>query len=148
MDDKTKILFGSFLLIIAGVGFACYKKFVIDSSYLIHAEAACDPLVETCFIYSCDPEIDECTDDPDENTPYYYKEVTRSANQLPSCDPNSEECFFARCNEDEVGCSVTLCNPDDSESTCSSIDDFVLEGDVEEVAGEDVREPGVLDESN
>lgn len=152
MDGRTKLLFTVFLLVVAFVSFVCYKKYVVDSDYLIHAEAGCDPYVETCFIYNCNPEINECTGSPDEDT-YYYKEVMKSVSQLPNCDPNSEDCFFAQCNDGEVGCNVTLCDPNDSVSTCSSMEDFILESDEEESVGEEaidekVGESNVSGETN
>lgn len=123
MDNKTKILFAVFLLVVFALGFFCYYKFVLQKEYLVYAEADCDPSVEVCFIYNCDLEAGECSGDPEEDT-YYYKEVRRMANQFPDCNPQSEGCLIDRCGEGEIGCSVSLCNSEDAESVCTSVDDF------------------------
>lgn len=123
MDGKTKLIFSGFILAILALSIFCYQKYVINNDYSVYAEALCDPSVEICFVYVCDPEIEECTGNPEEDTSY-YKEVVRMANRFPNCDPNSDECLIAQCAEGEIDCRVTLCDPSDTELLCSSVDDF------------------------
>jgi len=95
------ILFGS-------VAFA-YYRIVERRDFMISAEAECDPYVEKCFVYVCDPATEECTGDPEEDTSY-YKIMKRRAFNVPLCDPNTDEsCEALICPEGEKDCSYELC---------------------------------------
>lgn len=111
MDKKSKIFFVVFFLLIAGsIGAAYYRYFVLRD-YMIEAQASCDPFTENCFVYVCDPSVEECTGDPEEDTSY-YKNISRNAKNIPLCDPVEEGCEALVCPVDEVDCTVTLCDAD------------------------------------
>lgn len=133
------------MLGILSLGSFCYYKYVFQKDYPIYAEASCDPSIEICFVYNCDRETEECTGNPEEDT-YYYKEVRRIASQFPDCDPNGEDCLIDHCGESEVGCSVSLCDPEDAELTCTLVEDFVSEEPLEESTG--IEEIGVDEGTN
>lgn len=121
------------MLAILSLGLFCYHKYVIQKDYPMYAEGSCDPSVEVCFVYTCDPETEECVGNPEEDT-YYYKEIRRMANQFPDCNPNSEDCLIDRCNEGEIGCDISLCDPEDVGLSCASVEDFSLDEPQEENA--------------
>ncbi len=111
MDQKSKIFFVVFFLLIAGsIGAAYYRYFVVRD-YMITAQAECDPYTEACFVAVCDPSAAECTGDPEEDTSY-YKEISRNARHIPLCDPTDEGCTALICPEGEEDCTVTLCDVD------------------------------------
>ncbi len=110
MDNKSKIFFAVFFLLVVGSIAATYYKIFVLQDYMIEAEAPCDPYTETCFVYICDPIEEECTGDPEEDTSY-YKNISRNAKYIPLCDPADEECDALTCPSDEENCSVTLCTP-------------------------------------
>lgn len=150
------IIFG--LLILGSVAFT-YYRIMIQKDYLISAEAECDPTVEECFIWECDPESTEegeaCTGDEEEDI-WYYKIIKRKAFNIPLCDPNDENCEALICSEGEKDCSYELCeegnadeiecndpvqynidNPEEEESECAEDDEECL---AEEEAGEECEE--------
>ncbi len=114
MDKKSKILIAVFVLIILGSVAATYWRIMVKRDYIISAQADCDPTVDKCFIWQCDPASDvegeKCTGDPESDT-WYYQIVQRKAFNIPSCDPNGEEeCTALVCPEGEADCSVTFCD--------------------------------------
>jgi hypothetical protein len=109
-SSKSNIIFWIvfFLILFGSVAFT-YYRIMIKRDYLISAEAECDPYAEKCFIYECDPETEECTGDPEEDT-YYYKLIKRKAFNIPSCNSDEDEdCESLVCLENEEDCSYELC---------------------------------------
>lgn len=131
MDKKSKVfLLVFFLLIIISVG-VTYWRIVIKRDYIIEAQVDCDPMNEKCFIYECDPLIEECTGNPKDDTSY-YKLIKRNASNIPLCDPASEDCQALVCPEGEKDCEIMFCseqtkNPED---VCSDPEIYNLENPI------------------
>lgn len=115
MDTKSKILFWTLLVLVVLSVSASYYKFVVLQDYLVEAEVDCDPSLESCFIWVCDPEIDGeeyCTGNPEEDT-WYYKFAYRNAMNVINCDIEDEECLpFACPEEGEDQCEEVFCDAD------------------------------------
>ena len=73
---------------------------------MVFANVSCEPNQESCFIGD------------GENTPQYYKTVSRKAYTIPFCDAWGGECAELNCAGNEA-CSVEYCQPDE-ETECSS----------------------------
>jgi len=120
MDKKSKIFFIIFgLLIIGSVAFT-YYKIMIKKDYIIEAQTDCDPYVEQCFLWECDPESDvegeACTGDP-ENDSWYFQVARRNAANIPLCDPDKDEnCDPWTCGDQEADCSTEFCTEDQLEA--------------------------------
>lgn len=145
MDTKSKILF-SFLgiLIVLSVS-ASYYRYMVLHDYLVEAHVDCDPSLEICFVWECDPETEgECTGDEEEDT-WYFKIAHRNAKNITSCDPQDEECQQFQCPEEgEEACDEVLCATDTLteyalEGSCTNPEDFI-ESEIEEefVAEEEI----------
>lgn len=124
------IIFG--LLIFGSVAFT-YYRIVMKRDYTISAEAECDPYLEKCFIYVCDPTAEECTGDPEEDTSY-YKIMKRKAFNIPLCDPNIDEtCEALICSEGEVDCSYELCEEENADGIeCVDPEQYAIDNPPEE----------------
>jgi hypothetical protein len=113
MDKKNKIFFTVFFGLIAVVVAVTFVKYFILKSYYIQTEGDCDPTVEKCFIWECDPEATEegekCTGDPETDT-WYYQKVKKLANEIAPCDPNDETCDALLCDQEIMDCEVTFCD--------------------------------------
>lgn len=100
--------------------------------YLVQTEVDCDPTFESCFVWECGAESEECTGNPDEDT-WYFKIAYRNAKNIPACDAMDEECEQFTCPEEgEVECREVLCSPTALEehhikTTCTSPADFADE---------------------
>lgn len=128
MDKKSKIFFLVFFLLIAVVVVITYMKYFVAKDYYITAQADCDPTIENCFVYTCDPEIDsECPEDPAEQASY-YKLVNKKANQIPLCDPNEEDCNALDCDPG-MDCQVIYCDESNvsEEETCNDPERYLEE---------------------
>lgn len=114
MDKKSKIFFVIFgLLIVGSVAFTFYK-IMIKKDYVIEGQTDCDPTVEKCFIWECDPassvEGEKCTGDADKDT-WYYQIARRNTSRIPLCDPDKDEnCDRWTCEPGEKDCSITFCD--------------------------------------
>lgn len=133
MDKKSKILLWVFALLIAGSVGVTYWRIMIQKDYIIEAEVDCDPTLETCFVYECDPEAEECTGDPEEDI-YYYKMIRRNAANIPLCDPADENCEALTCPEGEDECEIILCSEETAEEgqVCNDPEQYVLDNPIEE----------------
>lgn len=109
MDKKSKILLFSFFSIIIIVTGISYYKYFILKDYLIEIEVDCNPKLEKCFIYECDPSVDEECPKNVKKRISYYKIIRKKANTIPNCDPNSENCSALKCNKSE-DCEEVLCD--------------------------------------
>lgn len=127
MDKKTKILIILFLTIVFATLLFSYKKYFLEKEYLISAEIPCDPSQDICYVGYCDSETEEC-----EEEVFYYNRIEGVAGILPVCDPNYEDCPLLWCGEKGNNTCVVI--PCDSETDCSSPEDFVpapVEGDID-----------------
>lgn len=113
MDKKSKIFFLVFFLLIVGAVGATYYRIMIKRDYVVSNQTDCDPYSEKCFIWECDPastvDGEACTGDAEKDT-WYYQVAQRNAANIPSCDPNDENCDPWTCGENEKDCSTTFCD--------------------------------------
>lgn len=136
MDSKAKMLFVIFLLSVLSLAFFAYEKYILNKDYLISAEIPCDQLRETCFVYHCDPETEQCSGISEEDTSY-YKKIEKLASTYPSCDTNKENCLVSDCGVGDSDCVMTPCDVNDAESECSSPEDFSVDSAVSETEGQE-----------
>ena len=113
MDKKSAIFLTVFVsLIVISVGIT-FIRIYVQKDYIIQNQIDCDPTVDACFIWECDPEStvegEACTGDPEMDI-WYYAVAQRKANMIPDCDPNDENCLPFDCGEEEKDCSITLCD--------------------------------------
>jgi len=113
-DKKTKIFYTIFFVLILISVAVTFYRYVILKDYQIVAEVSCDPAVEKCFVYVCDPADDSaCPENIDERTSY-YKIINKNASDIYNCEKTEEK---IGCNEElsclsnELKCSYTLCDP-------------------------------------
>ncbi|MFA6047783.1 MAG: hypothetical protein WCV59_02830 [Parcubacteria group bacterium] len=136
MDNKNKIFFAVFFTLIAAVVIITFTKYFVAKDYYIEAQADCDPYTQKCFIWNCDPnsqvEGEKCTGDPETDI-WYYQNVKKIANEIPLCDPNSENCNALAC-EAGMDCEVTYCDESTVEEgiTCNDPVKYTEENPVEE----------------
>ena len=139
MDRKSKIFFAVMgLLILASVG-ATYWRIMVKKDYLIEAQTDCDPYVDACFVWECDPESDvegeACTGDPETDT-WYFQVIRRNAGNVPLCDPNDEECDALVCGENEPECEYEFCTEENMEDQyaafCNDPEQYALDNPEEE----------------
>lgn len=93
-----------------------YYRFMVAEDYLVEYEGDCDPLKNSCFI-GCEDE--SCT------FPYYYNIVTKNASALVAqCGPDITNCESAQIclSIDEKDCSISYCDPTDSDTECDEIE--------------------------
>lgn len=137
MDKKSKILIWVVVVLIIGSVGATYWRIFVEKDYIISNEVDCDPYSEACFIWECDPastvEGEACTNDPEVDI-WYYKIAERKAANIPLCDPNEDEtCLPFQCEEDEEGCSETLCEEGNAdEIACVDPVQFTIDNPIEE----------------
>jgi len=137
MDKKSKILIWIVIILILGSVGATYWRIFVKKDYLISNEVDCDPYSEKCFIWECDPtstvEGEACTGDPESDV-WYYKIAERKAANIPLCDPATDEtCLPFVCEENEIGCSETLCEEGNAdEIACVDPVQFTVDNPVEE----------------
>lgn len=116
MEKNSKIVIMVVLFFVLVVLFLTYYKIFISKNYEISFEVSCDPEKESCFIYECDPITEgDCSDQPVD----YYKLIERKAFDIEKCSDGDVDCLS--CKENEINCSVVLCDPNSSENIC---DDF------------------------
>jgi hypothetical protein len=138
MDKKSKILLTVFfLLIIVSVG-ATFWRIYIKKDYVIQNQIDCDPTINKCFIWECDPastvEGEACTGDPETDI-WYYQIAERNANMIPNCDPNDENCDPWTYEEGEKDCSMTFCdetNKKEQKVECNDPIQYNIDNPVEE----------------
>lgn len=127
------------LLILASVG-ATYWRIMVEKDYVIEAQTDCDPYVDECFVWECDPESDvegeACTGDPETDS-WYFQVIRRNASNVPLCDPNTdEECEALVCAEDEPECEYEFCTEENMEEqyavACNDPEQYALDNPEEE----------------
>ncbi|MFZ2975650.1 MAG: hypothetical protein WA055_03440 [Candidatus Moraniibacteriota bacterium] len=151
MDKKNKIFFiVLFLLIFGSIG-ATYLRIVVFKNYTLEAQADCDPEIEKCFVWECDPNSTEegeaCTGDEEEDISYYQL-IRRKAYNVPLCNPDEDEnlpadeagCVPMECDpETEKGCEIVFCDEEtkiEQEVECSDPVEYLLNNPAEEEEGE------------
>jgi hypothetical protein len=137
IDSRSKILFAVISLLIVGSVAVTFWRYVMRRDYIVQAQIDCDPEMEKCFVWECDPnsavEGEACTGD-EESDIWYYKTFRRNAKNIPMCDPNDEDCTAYVCDPSEDDCSEELCtdeNVPEGES-CNDPEQYLLENPPEE----------------
>jgi hypothetical protein len=97
-------------VLIVGSAFTAYYRAVIVHDYDVYLEIDCNPDVESCFTYYCDPQWEECAGIPEEDT-WYYKILQKDGRVMSAnCDPNEKECPEFTCEEGDEHCEIIYCN--------------------------------------
>jgi hypothetical protein len=142
MDKKNKLFFIVFFLVLFGSIGATYYRTMIKRDYMISAQIDCDPYVEKCFIWECDPistvEGEACTGEA-ENDIWYYQIVERKAYNVPLCNPDDENCEALICSEGEKDCGTTFCNEENKIEQgveCNDPVQYAIDNPEEEEAAE------------
>jgi hypothetical protein len=120
-DSVVKISLKFVPILVVGIIAGTFYRYVILNNYLVEGFADCSPVEESCFVYQCDPDLEECSTDPEENVSY-YKIVQRKANRVPLCNPMEEDCAALECSQEEEGCRVIYCTEEGAlevESSCA-----------------------------
>jgi hypothetical protein len=130
MGKGSKILLVAFVFLIVLAVSASYYKFVVLRDFVIEAQVDCDPTSESCFVWECDPGIeDECTGIEEDDT-WYYKIAHRNAKNIPLCNTDDETCLPFTCPDegeaqcDEILCSETTLIKYNLEGACTNPIDF------------------------
>lgn len=140
MDKKSKIFFIIFGLLIAVMVGATYWRIMVKKDYVVEAQTDCDPYVEQCFLWECDPESDvdgeKCTGNPEEDS-WYFQVIKRNASRIPLCDSATDEnCEALVCGENEPECKYEFCTEENMEdqyaSACNDPVKYTEENPVEE----------------
>lgn len=147
MDKKTlprtdhskaeKILFLVVFIFLLYAVAASYYRTYVTKDYIISTEIECDPSIEKCFVYVCDPEVDgECPADEAEWTSYYKIIKKKEANippEINSCDPHVSECQELSCEPSELDCQIIECDPENigKDEECSLPEEYNLENPEE-----------------
>lgn len=125
MDKKSKILIWVFIILIIGAVVASYYRYMVKKDYIVEGQTDCDPYSEECFVWQCDPEAaddsdEACTGDAEEDA-WYFKVARRNAMNIPLCDPNiDEECDPWTCAEGEKDCEEIFCTEENMEEQYAS----------------------------
>ena len=111
------ILFSIILASLASLAYFSYQKYLVYDDFILYAQVTCDPELESCFIYECDPETEGGCDVAE---PYwYYKVIHMYAPDAPSCTPTAEaDCPELVC-EPGIRCEEIVCD----ETTVSEYSD-------------------------
>lgn len=118
VEKKSKIfliIMVSSLILSIGITF---QRYVIFRDYFVQISVHCDPSQESCFVYTCNEDSQECSDDS-ENGIWYYKFVTKKAYTLPDCSKEEFVCRNLSCKEGEKNCIETECDPSEVEEGVS-----------------------------
>lgn len=109
VDEKSKWFFLLlFLSIGISVGYA-YYRFVYARDYSVEIHIPCDPAAHTCFVSVCDPEAEECSGDPVQDTTF-YSVLDKMAYAIPACDPKEDTCVASLvCADGEKNCTMSYC---------------------------------------
>lgn len=130
------IIFFSIAFVVISIAF---YKFYILKDYYIKSEADCDPEIEKCFVYECDPAVDtECPENADERLSY-YKLIEKKASALPLCDSSSPDCPPIACQEGE-DCKELLCDEaaKTQDEKCNDPEEYLKNNPKAEEGEEDV----------
>lgn len=149
MDKKSKIFFAIFFSVAFIIIAISFFKFFALKDYYIKSEVECNPEIEKCFIYECDPTVDtECSENPDERVSY-YKLIEKKAYALPLCDSNSPDCPLITCQAGE-DCKEFLCDEatKTEEEQCNDPEEYlknnpIIEDSEENVDSENNQEDAV-----
>lgn len=131
MDTKTKAIYISLITTLILSVSASYYRYIVNQDFLTEVEIDCDPTIESCFVWVCDPNIDGegvCTGNNEEDT-WYFKYAYRNAKNFPACDNPTDGCDQITCNKDEEECEEATCTDElliehGISGSCTSPTDF------------------------
>jgi len=137
-DRRSKILFAVLAIAIVGLAAASFVRFIVLRDYIIETQVDCDPSLEACFMWECDPESEEdgemCTGNPEEDT-WYYKIIRKNAMNIPICNSAADECEPITCIKGELECEYILCEENNEGGVlCSDPADFNEDTEAENVS--------------
>ena len=114
------------LVIIAIIGYR-YNQYIVHKNFYIDVNTQCDPSVESCFAWDCDPEEDEECD----NTP--YKKVSILSSDAPKC-LEEHSCENFTCDSNVELCEIVYCSESvlDEGEICATADEEIPEEQLEE----------------
>ncbi|NCU41108.1 MAG: hypothetical protein EOM19_00055 [Candidatus Moranbacteria bacterium] len=118
MEKKSKIfliVIISFLILSIGITF---QRYVVFRDYFVQMSVHCNPFQESCFVYTCDEDSQECLENGEGNV-WYYKLLTKKAYTLPDCNKEESVCRNLSCEEGEKNCVEIECNPSEVEEGIS-----------------------------
>lgn len=102
MDKKSVYLLCGLILVLTAFVYLSYRVFFIERNFLVESATACDPEIQSCFMY-CD--AGECKED-------YYAKITKKAYNIPVCNEAVEECEPLICEDGELDCKIKYCSLD------------------------------------
>lgn len=118
MDKKTNFFWIAVAALVFLSLFFTFYRYIIKKDYIVQAQVDCDPYMENCFVWNCDPTSDvegeSCTGDPEEDT-WYFKIINKNAGNISVCDEGDEECNPLFCGENEPDCEFVFCNDGNKE---------------------------------
>lgn len=126
MNTSSHVFFVVISVLILGTVIMTYYRFFEARDYMVQAQVECDPSEESCFVYVCDPAVDEeCVAGSLEDA-FYYKLINRLARNAPLCEADATTCVTLPCAADEAACSYTLCDMETVEDgeTCNDPDEY------------------------
>lgn len=94
---SAKVLIVTIILAsVVSAGFAFYK-FYIARDYFVFANVSCDPTLHSCFVGD------------GQDTPQYYKKISKRANTIPACDGWLDQCPVLTCVQEDQNCTIEYC---------------------------------------
>lgn len=110
-DQKKNRLFFLGLLVVLGLSVGVtYVRYVTLEDYFVLLKKECDPAMESCFLYVCDPEAEECSEDPEENA-NFFSERKIKARYIESCREFADVSKIISCL-DEKEDETIFCDPE------------------------------------
>jgi hypothetical protein len=116
MESRSKkLLIAVIILITCAVGYG-YWRFFVARQYTLQYEALCNPMIERCFVRSCEEDAFGCE-------PGYYKIMQKLAHDVRrDCGEDVRRCAAAAaCLPDEKNCAVQYCTDEAEEGECAEV---------------------------
>lgn len=128
-NKENKMLLILLSIFVIAVFAYTYNRFYIQKDYIVEQHVSCDPETENCFVWQCDPAVEECSENEEENVDY-YKLIEKHAASIPEC--SGEDCEELTCEVGEEDCVITLCTPADAELEGVECSNDLMEEGTEE----------------
>ena len=140
LTPESKQFFRRFGLVMALVLLYGIYTFFIAKNFLVALHIDCDPRVQSCFVSTCNPQLDTCAGNPVEDTQFFGL-IQKKAYDFPKCDLNETSCREqVVCKETDKVCNIVFCNEDTvlEDGRCSTEADVPLYLEIEASAETDV----------
>jgi hypothetical protein len=122
---KSKFfLTSSVFFVVVSVVLLLFRTFIL-MDYPISVQVSCDPSQDQCFVHVCDPDVESCSGNLEEDTSY-YKIVNKLASRMLECS-GGDDCPEPSCDTGEIGCEVVFCIDEVAAShgeTCNNPSEF------------------------